>query len=69
MEELKLTRTPDALVIRSPNGTAEIRRTPRNINLPSARPWMLSFNGILHETYDTEEKAIEAGREILALKP
>jgi hypothetical protein len=69
MEDLKFTRTPNALVISSPNGTAEIRRTPQNNNLPSARPWMLSFNGTLHETYDIEEKAIEASREILALKP
>ena len=69
MEDLKVTRTPDALLISSPNGKAEVRRTPQNINLPSARPWMLSMNGTLPETYDTEEEAIEAAREILALKP
>jgi hypothetical protein len=57
----------ESRTITSPNGTAVISRTP-DANVEEARPWTLEINGTFQDTYDTEEEAISAAKEILAVK-
>ena len=60
-------RNADGLTIKSPNGVAVISRTP-DVGVASARPFTLHINGTFQDTYATEEKAIFAANEILAVK-
>lgn len=56
------------LAITNSNGMALVYRTPEE-SLIRARPWTLEINDRVHETHDSEEEAITAAHEILALKP
>ena len=67
---MKITRHKDGSVtLTSSNGTATISRTPPGVKEPPLREWTLEINGKVHDTYDTPEEAINAAKEILALKP
>ena len=69
MDDFRHSRNADGdLTITNPNGVAVVSRTP-NVGVQKLRPWMLTINDDLHDTYDTEEEAISAAHEILALKP
>jgi len=67
---MEITRHEDrSLALTSQNGSARISRTPPDAREPPLRSWTLGINGTVHDTYDTEEEAIAAAKEILAHKP
>jgi len=69
MLDARHSRNADGdLTIASPNGVAVVSRTPE-VGGAEVRPWTLHINDEFQEYYDTEEEAISAAHEILALKP
>lgn len=64
-----ITRHIDgSLTLTFPNGEARISKTPRDAKQSPLRDWTLEINGKVHDTYDTEEEAINAAREIADLE-